>query len=61
MNDTSTHIKDPVLSIRNLHVAYDKGKYAVKDVSAEIKRNSVTAIMGPSGRGNKHQDLKLGL
>jgi phosphate transport system ATP-binding protein len=51
MNDTSTHIKDPVLSIRNLHVSYDKGKYAVKDVSAEIKRNSVTAIMGPSGCG----------
>jgi phosphate transport system ATP-binding protein len=51
MNDTSTHIKDPVLSIRNLHVSYDKGKYAVKDVSADIKRNSVTAIMGPSGCG----------
>jgi len=51
MNDTTFHIKVPVLSIRNLHVAYDKGKYAVKDVSAEIKRNSVTAIMGPSGCG----------
>ncbi len=44
-------IKDPVLSIRDLSVAYDKGKYAVKNVSVDIKRNSVTAIMGPSGCG----------
>ncbi len=51
MNDTTIHIKDPVLTIQNLHVAYDKGKYAVKNVSADIKRNSVTAIMGPSGCG----------
>ncbi len=51
MNETNIQIKDPVLSIRNLSVAYDKGKYAVKNVSADIKRNSVTAIMGPSGCG----------
>ncbi len=51
MDETNIHIKDPVLSIRNLYVAYDKGKYAVKNVSADIKRNSVTAIMGPSGCG----------
>ena len=51
MSETSIQIKDPVLSIRNLYVAYDKGKYAVKNVSADIKRNSVTAIMGPSGCG----------
>lgn len=51
MNDTTINIKDPVLSIKNLHVSYDKGKYAVKNVSADIKRNSVTAIMGPSGCG----------
>ena len=51
MNETNIQIKDPILSIRNLYVAYDKGKYAVKNVSADIKRNSVTAIMGPSGCG----------
>src|SRR5680860_1737582 len=46
-----TKIKDPFLSIRNLSVSYDKGKYAVNNVSADIKRNTVTAIMGPSGCG----------
>lgn len=51
MNESSVKIKDPVLSIQNLSVSYEKGKFAVKDVSADIKRNSVTAIMGPSGCG----------
>ncbi len=51
MNNNSLIIKDPVLSIRNLFVSYDKGKYAVNNVSANIKRKSVTAIMGPSGCG----------
>ncbi|WP_320111356.1 phosphate ABC transporter ATP-binding protein PstB [Draconibacterium orientale] len=51
MKEDTLNIKDPVLSIRNLSVAYDKGNYAVKDVSADIKRNAVTAIMGPSGCG----------
>ncbi|HBL74481.1 MAG TPA: phosphate ABC transporter ATP-binding protein [Prolixibacteraceae bacterium] len=44
-------IKDPILSIQNLSVAYDKNNYAVKDVSVEVKKNTVTAIMGPSGCG----------
>lgn len=51
MSENTLNIKDPVLSIRNLSVSYDKGKYAVNNVSADIKRNSVTAIMGPSGCG----------
>jgi phosphate transport system ATP-binding protein len=51
MSITTVKIKDPVLSFQNLHVSYEKGKFAVKDVSADIKRNSVTAIMGPSGCG----------
>ena len=51
MNDTIVKIKDPVLSIRELSVSYDKGKYAVDKVSADIKRNIVTEIMGPSGCG----------
>ena len=44
-------VKDPILSIQNLSVAYDKDNYAVKDVSVEIRKNTVTAIMGPSGCG----------
>jgi phosphate transport system ATP-binding protein len=51
MSITTVKIKDPVLTFQNLHVSYEKEKYAVKDVSADIKRNSVTAIMGPSGCG----------
>ena len=51
MTENTIKIKDPVLSMQNLSVSYDKGKYAVKNVSADIKRNSVTAIMGPSGCG----------
>ena len=51
MSENTLNIKVPVLSIHNLSVSYDKGKYAVNNVSADIKRNSVTAIMGPSGCG----------
>jgi phosphate transport system ATP-binding protein len=45
------NIKDPVLSIRNLSITYDKTNVAVKDVSVDIKKHAVTAIMGPSGCG----------
>ncbi len=51
MSENTLNIKDPVLSIRNLSVSYEKGRYAVKDVSVDIKRKAVTAIMGPSGCG----------
>lgn len=50
MTNTIAEIKNPILSIRDLSVAYDKS-YAVKKVSVDIKKNSVTAIMGPSGCG----------
>ncbi len=50
MTNTIAEIKNPILSLRNLSIAYDK-KYAVKDVSVDIKKNTVTAIMGPSGCG----------
>ncbi|HZL10137.1 MAG TPA: phosphate ABC transporter ATP-binding protein PstB [Prolixibacteraceae bacterium] len=50
MNNNILQIKDPILSIQNLSVAYDKN-VAVKDVSVGIKKNTVTAIMGPSGCG----------
>lgn len=50
MTNTIADIKDPILSIKNLSIAYDK-QVAVKNVSVDIKRNTVTAIMGPSGCG----------
>ena len=40
-----------ILTIKDLSIAYVKGKYAVKNVSAEIEQNAITAIMGPSGCG----------
>lgn len=50
MNQNILQIKDPILSIEDLSVAYDT-KLAVKNVSVGIKKNTVTAIMGPSGCG----------
>jgi phosphate transport system ATP-binding protein len=49
MSDTQS--SNPVLQIENISISYDPGRYAVKDVSASIKRNAITAIMGPSGCG----------
>lgn len=52
MIETTLHIENPVLSIKELSVAYEKGgKLAVNNVSADIKRDAITAIMGPSGCG----------
>lgn len=54
MTQTLVEIKNPVLKIRNLHVSYDKNnknKFAVTNVSADVKKNHITAIMGPSGCG----------
>lgn len=45
------NIIDPILEIKHVSIAYDQKVTAVKDVSADIKRNSITAIMGPSGCG----------
>jgi phosphate transport system ATP-binding protein len=51
MSNDLEHIKNPVLSIRNLSISYDKTNFAVKNVTVDIKKHSVTAIMGPSGCG----------
>jgi len=51
MIENNIDIQNPVLSIRNLSIAYDEKKFAVKDVNAEIEHNAITAIMGPSGCG----------
>ncbi len=51
MTENIMQIHNPVLSIRNLSVAYTRDKYAVKEVTSDIKKHAVTAIMGPSGCG----------
>ena len=51
MSDKILKISNPVLSVSNLSIAYGKDKFAVKDVTADVKRNAITAIMGPSGCG----------
>ncbi|HLN22121.1 MAG TPA: phosphate ABC transporter ATP-binding protein PstB [Bacteroidales bacterium] len=44
-------IEDPVLKVTSLSISYEQGKPAVKSVSTDIARKSITAIMGPSGCG----------
>ena len=51
MTISNLNIKEPVLSIQNLSISYDGVKQAVKEVNADIKKDSITAIMGPSGCG----------
>jgi phosphate transport system ATP-binding protein len=43
-------IQDPVLSIRNLNVWYGDTQ-AVRDISFDIPRYQITALIGPSGCG----------
>ncbi len=49
MSDTQS--SNPVLQIEDISISYEPGRYAVKEVSASITRNAITAIMGPSGCG----------
>jgi phosphate transport system ATP-binding protein len=42
---------DAILQLRNVSVSYSAEKYAVKNVSADVYKGTVTAIMGPSGCG----------
>ncbi len=52
MNKNIDILDNPVLSIENLKIAYNKAdNYAVKGVDVTIKKNAITAIMGPSGCG----------
>lgn len=51
MKKNNLDINNSILTIKDLSIAYVKGKYAVKDVSVEIEQNAITAIMGPSGCG----------
>jgi len=45
------HIESPILNIDKLSVSYGGDKFAIRDVSAGIAKNKITAIMGPSGCG----------
>ncbi len=51
MTETIINIKNPVLKVRDLSIAYEAGKYAVKEINADIESKAITAIMGPSGCG----------
>jgi len=48
---SETNSSEPILKIENLSISYEAGRYAVKEVTAGIKKNTITAIMGPSGCG----------
>src|SRR5512133_1777097 len=51
MTQSLGNIDNPCLKGRTLSVAYETGKPAVKEVSTDIERKAITAIMGPSGCG----------
>ncbi len=51
INEINITPETSILSIEGLSIAYDKDKFAVKNVSAVITKNAITAIMGPSGCG----------
>jgi len=42
---------NPVLEFKNVSISYTQDRKAVRDVSASIESNTITAIMGPSGCG----------
>jgi len=44
------HVDDPRMTCRNVNVYYSD-KHAIKDVSLDIGRNEVIAMIGPSGCG----------
>ncbi len=51
MIDTLINTGNNVLKVRDLSIAYESGKYAVKNINADIESKAITAIMGPSGCG----------
>lgn len=42
------YTNDIIMQIRNLDVSYD-GKLILHDISMDIRKNRITAIIGPSG------------
>jgi phosphate transport system ATP-binding protein len=51
MTETLINSGNPVLKVRDLSIAYESGKFAVKNINADIESKAITAIMGPSGCG----------
>ena len=51
MTETLIKTDNPVLKVRDLSISYEAGKYAVKNINADIESRAITAIMGPSGCG----------
>jgi len=51
MTNNLINIDNPVFKVRDLSIAYEAGKFAVKDINADVERKTITAIMGPSGCG----------
>jgi phosphate transport system ATP-binding protein len=49
--ETKEKKEKTIMFIENLSIRYSEEKMAVKNVSAKIEENSITAIMGPSGCG----------
>lgn len=41
----------PIIEIKDLSVSYTPEKKAIKDVSVDLYKNLITAVMGPSGCG----------
>ena len=44
--------EEMILKLKEVSISYTPGKNAVNRVNAEIRKNKITAIMGPSGCGN---------
>ena len=45
-------LKNVIIEIKNINLYYDKGQnHALKNVSMQINKNEVTALIGPSGCG----------
>ena len=42
-------IDHPILQFKNVSISYTPGIFVVNHVNADIKKNRITAIMGPSG------------
>jgi phosphate transport system ATP-binding protein len=47
---TTADLSEPVMSLQQLNVYYD-GFHAVHDVTLDMQRNEITALIGPSGCG----------
>ena len=51
MTEALVNTGNQILKVRDLSIAYEAGKYAVKNINADIESKAITAIMGPSGCG----------